>query len=177
MEVVAHHFLNDLAGPRNLIKMCFSVQRSVVKSFEFNDKKFQSVHVKGEECLVSRDVYMAIEYEKENGKKAIKNLVPQKYKLHFEDINPSLNQREDIFLLHQDTALLKGPGLYCFLLCCKKPKAGPFMECVMEIVLPRELEKIASAIEEKVNQMQVLEFTNETHQQKILRLIKRLMTL
>ena len=51
------------------------------------------------------------------------------------------------------------------------------MECVMEIVLPREIEKIASAIEEKVNQMQVLEFTNETHQQKILRLIKRLMTL
>ena len=106
MEVVAHHFLNDLAGPRNLIKMCFSVQRSVVKSFEFNDKKFQSVHVKGEECLVSRDVYMAIWYEEENDKKTIQNLVPKKYKLRFGDVNPSLNQREGIFSLHKDTALL-----------------------------------------------------------------------
>ena len=51
---------NDLAWARNLIKMSLSVQRSVVKSFEFNGKKFQSVHVNGEECLVSRDAYMAI---------------------------------------------------------------------------------------------------------------------
>ena len=103
--------------------MSLSVQRSVVKLFEFNGKKIQAVHVNGEECLVSRDVYMAIGYEEENGKKAIQNLVPKKYKLRFGDVNPSLNQWEDIFLLHKDTALLKEPGLYCFLLCCKKPKA------------------------------------------------------
>ena len=54
--------------------MNLSVQRSVVKQFSFNGKKVQSVHVNGEECLVSRDVYMAIGYEEENGKKAIQNL-------------------------------------------------------------------------------------------------------
>ena len=49
--------------------MSLSVQLSVVKPFEFNGKKAQSVHVNGEECLGSRDVYKAIEYQEENGKK------------------------------------------------------------------------------------------------------------
>ena len=70
--------------------------------------------VKEEECLVSRDVYMTIGYEEGNGKKAIQNLVPSKYKLCFGDEKPSLNQWEDIFPLHNDTVLLKEPGLYCF---------------------------------------------------------------
>ena len=66
--------------------------------------------------------------------------------------------------------LLKEPGLYCFLLRCKNPKAEPFMEWVVETVLPREIRKLASAIEEKDNQIQAFELTNEKHQQKILRL-------
>ena len=74
--------------------MSLSVQRSVLKSFEFNGKKVESVHVTEEECLVSRDVYKAIGYEEENGKKVIQNLVPKKYKLRFGDVNPSLNQRK-----------------------------------------------------------------------------------
>ena len=108
--------------------MSLLVQRSVVEQFSFNGKKVQSVHFKGEEFLVSRDVYMTIGYEKENGKKTIQNLVPSKYKLRFGDVKPSLNQREDIFLLHKDTVLLKEPGLYCFLLRCKSDEAEPFME-------------------------------------------------
>ena len=72
---------------------------------------------------MSRDVYTAIGYEEENGKKAIQNVVPNKYKLRFGDVKPSLNQREDIFLLHKDTVLLKEPGLYCFLLRSKRNKA------------------------------------------------------
>ena len=96
--------------------MSLLVQRSVVEQFSFNGKKVQSVHVKGEECLVSRDVYMAIGYEKENGKRAIQNLVPSKYKLRFGDVKPSLNQEEDIFPLQNDAVLLKEPGLYRFLL-------------------------------------------------------------
>ena len=87
---------------------------------------------------------MAIGYEEENCKKAIQNFVPNKYELRFGDLNPSLNQREDIFPLHKDTAFLKEPGLYCFLLRCKKPKAEPFMEWVVERVLPREFRKLAS---------------------------------
>ena len=49
-----------------------------------------------------------------------------------------------------------------FLLHCRKPKAEPFMEWIVEIVLPREVRKFFSAIEEKDNQIQA-------NQQKILR--------
>ena len=63
---------------------------------------------------MSRDFYMTIRYEEENGKKAIKNLVPSKYKLRFGDVKPLLNQGEGIFPLHKDTALLKEPGFIVF---------------------------------------------------------------
>ena len=99
--------------------MSLSDQRSVVEQFSLNGKKVQSVHVKDEDCRVSRDLYVAIGYEEKNGKKAIQNLVRSKYKLCFGDVKPSLNQGEDIFPLHKDTVLLKEPGLYCFLLRCK----------------------------------------------------------
>ena len=46
-----------------------------------------------------------------------------------------------------------------------------FMEWV---VLQREVQKLASAIEEKDNQIQALEFTNGKHQLKILRLNKEI---
>ena len=116
--------------------MSLSVQRSVLESFKFNGKNIRAVHVNGEECLVSRDVYKAIGYEEEHGKKAIQNLVPHKYKLSFGDVNSSLNQRGGFFPLHKDTVLLKEPGLYCFLLRCKRDEAEPFMELVVEAVLP-----------------------------------------
>ena len=107
------------------------------------------MQVNGEKCLVSRDVYKATGYEEENGEKVIQNLVSKNYKLRFGDVNPSLNQWEDIFPLHKDTALLKEPGLYCFLLRCKRDEAQPFMEWFVETVLPREVWKLASTIEEK----------------------------
>ena len=173
---------DDLAwASRPMIKMSLSVRRSVIQSFKFNDKNIRAVHVNGEECLVSRDVYKAIGYEEENGKKAIQNLVPSKYKLHFGEANPSLNQREDIFPLYKDRVLLKNPGLYCFLLRCKRDEAEPFMEWVVETVLPREVQKLTSVIEEKDatiahrnNQIQSLNSTNEKHQQKTLRLNKEI---
>ena len=60
-----------------------------------------------------------------------------------------LNQREDIFLLHKDTVLLQEPGLYCFLLRWKGDEAKLFMEWAVESVLPQEVRKLDSAIEEK----------------------------
>ena len=48
---------------------------------------------------MSRDVYKETGYEEENGEKAIQNLVFKNYKLRFGDVNPSLNQWEDIFPL------------------------------------------------------------------------------
>ena len=76
-------------------------------------------------------------------------------------------------------------GLHCFLLRRKRPKAKPLMEWVVvetdwvKTVLPREVRKLASAIEEKDTQIQAqefktYEFTNENHQQKILRLNKEI---
>ena len=109
------------------------------------------VDSEGEECLVSRDVYKAIGYEEENGKKVIQNLVPSKYKLPFGDVKPSLNQEA----LHKDTVFLIEPGPYCFLLRCKKPKAVPFTGWVVETVLPREVRKLTSVIEEKNNQQKI----------------------
>ena len=62
--------------------MSLSVQRSVVESFNFNGKHVGSVYVKDVgQCLLSKDVYEAIEYDKENGVKAIQRLVPEKYKI------------------------------------------------------------------------------------------------
>ena len=75
---------------------------------------------------------MAVAYEEKNGKRAIQNLVPSKFKLRFGDVKPSLNQGEDIFLLHKDTVSLKEPGLYYFLLRCKRDEHEPFMEWAVE---------------------------------------------
>ena len=101
--------------------MSLSSQRSVVESFKFNMKNIRSVHVKGEECLVSRDVYKAIEYKKEIGKKAIQNLVPNKYKLRFEDA--VIDMKEADIRLHRDTVLLTENGLKLLLMRGPKPKA------------------------------------------------------
>ena len=66
--------------------MSLLVQCSVAKQFSFNGQKYQSAQVNGEECLVSRDVNMAIEFKEENGKKAIQNLVTKKF-LCLRDVN------------------------------------------------------------------------------------------
>ena len=150
--------------------MFLSVQRSVVESFKFNDKKIRAVHANGEECLVSRDFYITIGYGEENGKKAIQNLVSSKYKLRFGDVNLSPNQGEVIFPLQKDTVLLKELGLYCFLLRCKRDEAETFMEWVVETVLSREVGKLISAIEEKDATIAHRDNQIQAHQQKILRL-------
>ena len=52
-------------GPKFIIKMSLSVQHLIVESFKFNDKHGRSVYVKDVgQCLVSKDVYEAIGYEK-----------------------------------------------------------------------------------------------------------------
>ena len=63
-------------------KMSLAVQRSIVGSFNFNGKRVRSVYAKDVgQCLVSKDVYEAIGYEKEEGVKKIQQLVPKKYKI------------------------------------------------------------------------------------------------
>ena len=156
--------------------MSLSVQRSVVESFKCNGKHVRSIYVKDEgQCLVSKDVYEAIGHEMEDEAKAIQRLVPENYKVRLGDAQIDLEEGEDNSVYTQpNTMLLKEPDLYCFLLRCKKPKAKPFTEWVVETVLPREVQKLVSAIEEKDYQIQALEFTDEKHQQNILRLNKEI---
>ena len=83
------------------------------------------------------------------------------------DAQNILRAEVDTDLLRTYIVLLKEPGLYCFLMRCKKSRAKPFMEWVVETVLPREVQKLALVIKEKDNQIQA-------HQQKILRLNKEI---
>ena len=155
--------------------MSLSVQRSVVESFNFNGKHVRSVYAKGVgQCVVSKDVYEAIRYGKEDGVKAIQRLVPDKYKIRSGNAMINMKEVDNSVHLHPDTILLKKPGLYCFLLRSKRDEAEPFMEWVVETVLPREVRKLASVIEEKDNQIQAPEFRNKEHQQKILGLNKEI---
>ena len=138
-------------------KISLSVEGSVLELLKFNGKKVRSVHLK--------DVYEAIGYGKENDKKAIQSIVPGKYKLRFGDAKSSLKKREEMFPLHPDTVLLREPGLYCFLLRCKKPKAKPFMEWDLETVLPRKVRKLSwtieqkdAALQERDNQIQAIQY-------------------
>ena len=55
--------------------------------------------------------------------------------------------------LHPNTVLLKEPGLYCFLLRCKRDEAESFMKWAVETVLPQEVQKLASVIEEKIRHL------------------------
>ena len=126
--------------------MSLSIQRSIVEKFNFNGINVRSIYIKNVgECLSASDVYKAVGYNKENGVKAIKSLVPKKYKLRFGDINFSHKKVEEIFHPHPDTVLLKEPGLYSFLLRCKRSEAEPFLEWVVEEILPREVQKLKAS--------------------------------
>ena len=115
------------------------------------------MHVQGiGECLVAGDVWRAVGYNRENGKKQMQRLVPEKYKLRLGDVLPELEKGDNIVPLHPDSVLLKEAGLYCFLLRCGRPEAEPFMEWVCEEVLPREIRKLAAEIEEKDTQLALL---------------------
>ena len=120
-----------------------SIKRSVVEKFTFKGKSVRSVHVNGEECLISRDVYEAVGYDEQSGVQAIQRIVPKKYRRRFGDLLVKNDQ------LHHNTVLLKEAGLYCFLMRCKRPEAEPFMEWVCEEVLPREVRKLVAVVEEK----------------------------
>ena len=80
----------------------------------------------------------------------MQRLVPEKYKMRLRDAVIDMKEvgKKNVHL-HPYMVLLKEPGLYCFLLRDKRDETEPFMEWAVETVLPREVRKIASAIEEK----------------------------
>ena len=130
------------------------------------------------ECLVGIDVSRAIGYVNDNnGRRAFKRHLPQKYMKRFEDIKDIMKRHVRLDVPQDDAILLKEPGLYCSLLRRKMPSAEAFMEWVVEAVLPLEVRKLASDIEEKDAELphrddpiETLEFMNEEYQQKILKL-------
>ena len=147
---MSDNWIQNIFGLNEIKKMSLSVQRSVVESFNFNGKHVRSVYVKDVgQYLVSKDVYESIGYEKEDEVKVIQRLVPKKYKIQFGNTQADLEGVDNCVHTQPNIILLKEPGLYCFLLRCKRDEAEPFIEWVVETVLPREDRKLASTIEEK----------------------------
>ena len=102
------------------------------------------------QCLVAKDVSKAVGYnDDDNARRAVRTLVPGRYRMRLGDAKNVLRGEVNIDLLHPDTILLKEPGLYCFLLRYKRNEADQFMEWVVETVSPRGVRKLAPAIEEK----------------------------
>ena len=135
----------------------------IVEQFSFNGKNIRVVHIKNVgQSLVGIDVSKAVSYnDDDNARRTVRMHVLGKYRMPLGDAQNILRREIDVGLPKEDTVLLKEPNLYCFLLRCKKPKAEPFMEWVVETVLPQEVRKLASAIQEKENQIQALELTND----------------
>ena len=130
--------------------MSLSAQRSVVESFNFSCKHVRSVYVKDvDQCPVSKDVYEAIGYEKEDGVKAIQRLVPKKYKLDFGETMIDMKEASNI-RLYKYTVLLSGHDLKLFLMRCRKPNAligTKHFGIKIEHCLP------ASKVQDALNQM------------------------
>ena len=78
----------------------------------------------------------------------ILRFVLKKYRMRLGDVKIDLQGVLKSKYLHPDTVLLKEPGVYCFLLRCNKAEAEPFMDWVVETVLPREVRKLSQKLEE-----------------------------
>ena len=114
--------------------MALLVERSVVESFSFNGRNVRSVYVPDFGVrLVDIDVPRAIGYvDGDNGRRAIKRHVTQKYMMQFEDVKDIVKRYVRWDVPQDDAILLKEPGLYCFLLRCKMPGAEPVIEWAVE---------------------------------------------
>ena len=162
---------------KDLNKDVFFSSAFSLESFKFNDKNIRVTHIKNVgQCFVGIDVSKAVGYnDDDNPRRAVRTHVPGKYRIRLGDAQNIFRKEVDTDLLpREDIVLLKEPGLYCFLLRCKKPNAKPFMEWVVETVLPQEVQKLASAIEEndavialknddlqdRYNQIQAIQYKN-----------------
>ena len=128
--------------------MSLSIQQSVVEKFNFKGEDVRSIYIHGEgQCIVASDVYKAVGYSRRGGVQAIQRLVSRKYRIRLGDVDQLQGVLKSEYL-HPDAVLLKEPGVYCFLLRCNKAEAEPFMDWVVETVLPREVRKLSQKLEE-----------------------------
>ena len=91
-------------------------------------------------CLVGIDVSRVTGYADDNNeRKAIKRHVPHKYGMRFENVKNTVERHVQSDVPQDDAILLKESGICCFLLRCNIPKIKPFMEWVVETLLPQEV--------------------------------------
>ena len=97
--------------------MSLPIQRSVVESFNFNGKNIRTVYAPGlGKCPVGIDVSRSIGYaDGNNGRRAIQQLVLEKYKIRLRDAEIDMTQRNMVLLTRHVLKL--------FLMGCCKPKA------------------------------------------------------
>ena len=113
----------------------------VIGSFKFSGKNIMVVHIKGlGQCFLGIDASKAVGCnDDDNARRAVQIHVPAKYRMHLGDAQSMLEREVDVALSKENTALLKEAGLHCFFLCCKWPGTKPFIEWVVETVLPWEV--------------------------------------
>ena len=110
-------------------------------------------------------------YGRKAGVKAIQRLVPEKYRMRLRDVEIDFQGVLRSGYTQPNTVLLKEAGVYCFLLRCGRDEAEPFMEWVVETVLPREVRKLAGIVEEKESEISLLNNDNTVLKNKIQHLI------
>ena len=129
--------------------MSLSIQQTLVEKFNFNGGDVRSIYIHGEgQCIVASDVYKVVGYSRKAGVKAIQRLVPRKYRMRLGDVNIDLQGILKSEYTQPNTVLLKEPGVYCFLLRCNKAEAEPFIDWIVETLLPREVRKLSQKLEE-----------------------------
>ena len=78
----------------------------------------------------------------------MQRLVPRKHRMRLGDVKIDFQGIPKSGYTQPNTVLLKEPGVYCFLLRCNKAEAEPFMDWVVETMLPREVRKFSQKLEE-----------------------------
>ena len=91
----------------------------------------------------------------------ILRFVLKKYRMRLGDVKIDFQGVLKSEYTLENAVLLKEPGVYCFLLRCNKAEAEPFMDWVVETVLPREVRKLSQKIEEHHRRAtQAIEYEN-----------------
>ena len=103
----------------------------------------------------------------------MQRLVPDEYKLRVGDDKIDFMKVLKNEYLHPDSVLLTEPGVYCFLLRCKRPAAKPFMTWVVKTVLPREVRRLNEQLEVQDFAIALLNDDLETTHQEVLTLQRR----
>ena len=139
--------------------------------FSFDDSDVLNALVDGKPHLKAMDVCLAIGYNEDTYRKALIRFVPEKYEIIYENLKNLgvvrlINNRVGLTRLKtpkNNIIFLTEPGLYCLLLRSKMEKAEPFMEWVVETILPKEVRQLTKEMEEKDREHRVAIQRKDSH--------------